>query len=92
MMTWSDLQPIPLDLEYSALAFQPLYPPKPNQTTLYSKSVSNNINPLLSNISIDILHTPFWVFPLMLTRRICLTLKTSLFGDHFCFLMILIYE
>ena len=53
------------------------------KTTLYYKSVSNNINPLLSNISIHILHTPFWVFPLMLTRRICLTLKTSLVGDYF---------
>ena len=41
------------------------------------------INPLHPNISIHILHTLLYTFPLILTRRICLTIKASLVGNHF---------
>ena len=34
------------------------------------------INPLLTNISMHILHTVLYTFPKMLTRRICLTIKS----------------
>ena len=82
-MTWPGPKPRPLDPEYCAVAFQPLFPPQQTLKPLsILKNVSNNINPLLLNISIHILHTPLYAFPLILTRRICLTIKTSLVGDH----------
>ena len=43
------------------------------------------INPLHPNISIYTLHTLLNTFPLVLTRRICLTIKVSLVGDHFLY-------
>ena len=45
--------------------------------------LSTGFNPLHPNISIDILHTLFYTFPLVLIRRICLTIKVSQVGDHF---------
>ena len=38
-----------------------------------------------TNISIHILHTIPYKFLLVLTRRICLTIKVSLVGDHFLY-------
>ena len=43
------------------------------------------INPLHPNISIHILHSLLHTFTLVLTRRICVTIKTSLSGDHFLY-------
>ena len=40
-------------------------------------------NLLHSNISTHILHTGLLTFPDALTRRICLTIKSFLVGDHF---------
>ena len=41
------------------------------------------LNPLHPNISMHILHTVLYTFPKMLTRRICLTIKSFLIvGDH----------
>ena len=39
--------------------------------------LSTGFNPLHPNISIDILHTVLYTFPLVLIRRICLTIKVS---------------
>ena len=39
---------------------------------------SISINPLYPNISIHILHTVLYTFPKVLTRRICLKLKSFL--------------
>ena len=36
------------------------------------------VNPLLPNISIHVLHTIHYTFPKVLTRRICLTIKSFL--------------
>ena len=49
----------------------------------------NHINPLRPNISIQILHTLLYTFPLVLTRRICLTIKASQLVIIFFILMIL---
>ena len=43
------------------------------------------INPLHPNISIYTLHTLLYTFPLVLTRRMYLTIKVSLVGDHFLY-------
>ena len=43
------------------------------------------INPLHPNISIHILHSLLYTFTIVLTRRICLTIKASLSGDHFLY-------
>ena len=40
------------------------------------------VNPLQPNISMHILHTVLYTSPKMLTRRICLRIKSFLFGDH----------
>ena len=45
--------------------------------------VWSNLNPQHLNISINILHTLLCSFPLVLIRRICLTIKTSQVGNHF---------
>ena len=41
--------------------------------------------PLHPNISIHILHSLLYKFPLVQTRRICLTIKASLGEDHFLY-------
>lgn len=41
------------------------------------------LNPLHHNLSIRFLHTLFYTFLLVLTRRICLKSSASLVGDHF---------
>ena len=41
--------------------------------------------PLHPNISIHILHSLLYKFPLVPTRRIRLTIKASLGGDHFLY-------
>ena len=41
-----------------------------------------HINPLHPNISMHILHTVLDTFPKELMRRICLTTKSILAGDH----------
>mgnify|MGYP002259980300 CR=1 FL=1 len=43
------------------------------------------INPLHPNISIDILHTLPYTIPLVLARRIGLTIRACLVGHHFCY-------
>ena len=53
-----------------------------------SNHVSKNftyivLNSLYSNISIHILHILLYTFTLVLTRRICLTIKASNISDHF---------
>ena len=47
-------------------------------------------SPLHPNISIDILYTLPYTCPLVLTGRICLTIKTSQVGDYFLYSHILI--
>ena len=80
-MTWPGPKPRPLDLEYSALAFQPLYPPQQTLKPLsIPKNVSNNINPLLLNISIHILHTPLYAFPFIDTNKENLFNNQNLFS------------
>ena len=51
---------------------------------LFFKSVSHcfPVNPLQPNISMHILHTVLFTSPKVLTRRICLTIKSFFFGDH----------
>ena len=44
-----------------------------------------SINPLYLNISILILHTVLLTFPLLLTRRIHLTIKAYEVGDYFLY-------
>ena len=48
-------------------------------------NLSNNdvINPLHLNISMYILHTVLFTFPTLLTKIICLSIKSSLVRDHF---------
>ena len=41
------------------------------------------VDPLKPNISMHILHTVLYTFSYVLPRRICLTIKASLVGDHF---------
>ena len=43
------------------------------------------LNPLHHNISIHFLHTLFYTFLLVLTRRIGLTIKVSLVGKFFLY-------
>ena len=43
----------------------------------WQEMYKNHINPLHPNISIQILHTLLYTFPLVLTMRICLTIKAS---------------
>ena len=43
------------------------------------------VNLLNSNISIHILHTVRFTFPLVRIRRICLTIKAAKVGDHFLY-------
>mgnify|MGYP006963832109 CR=1 FL=1 len=43
------------------------------------------LSPLNPNISIVILHSLLFTFPLVLTRRICLMIKASYVGDHFLY-------
>ena len=46
-------------------------------------AADNLFNPLHPNISMHILHTVLYTFPKVLTRRICLTVKSFfLLGDH----------
>ena len=40
------------------------------------------INPLQPNISMDILHTVLYTFPKVLTKRICLTIKSFISCDN----------
>ena len=42
-----------------------------------------NINPLHPNITIYILHTVLYTFPKVLTRRICLTIKSFISWGSF---------
>ena len=51
---------------------------------LFFKSCSHcfPVNPLQPNISMYILHTVLFTSPKVLTRRICLTIKSFFFGDH----------
>ena len=51
--------------------------------TRLNERVSGGVNPLYPKISIHILHTPLYVFPLKLTWRICLTIKASQDGNNF---------
>ena len=46
------------------------------------------LNPLHSNISMHIPHTVLYIFPVVLTRRICLTIM-SFFRDHFVYSQVL---
>ena len=46
----------------------------------------SRVNTLHPNISMNILHTGFYTFPKVLTRRICLSIK-RIFGDHFIFFL-----
>ena len=48
-------------------------------------NLSNNdvINPLHLNISMYILHTVLFTFPALLTKIICLSIKSFLVRDHF---------
>ena len=41
------------------------------------------VNPLHPNISNHILYTPLQAFPMSLKRRIFLTIRAPLVGDHF---------
>ena len=54
---------------------------------LFFKSDSHcfPVNPLHPNISMHILHTVLFTSPKELTRRICLTIKSFFFGDHFLY-------
>ena len=45
------------------------------------------LNPLHPKISMYILHTPFYTFPKLLTRRICLPIKASFVGVHLFFIL-----
>ena len=47
--------------------------------------VWSNLNPRHPDISVNILYTLLCSFPLVLIRRICLTIKTSQVGNHFFF-------
>ena len=51
---------------------------------LFFKSCSHcfPVNPLQPNISMHILHTVLYTSPKVLTRRICLRIKSFFFGDH----------
>ena len=51
---------------------------------LFFKSCSHcfPVNPLQPNISMHILHTVLFTSPKVLTRRICLRIKSFFFGDH----------
>ena len=51
---------------------------------LFFKSCSHcfPVNPLQPNISMHILHTVLFTSLKVLTRRICLTIKSFFFGDH----------
>ena len=53
------------------------------------KGLRNNnhfiLNPLHPNISMHILHTVLYIFPKLLTRRICLAKLASLVGGHFVY-------
>ena len=49
------------------------------------KKLKGDINPLCLNISIHILHSLLYTFPLVLTRRIGFTTVASLGGDHFLY-------
>ena len=51
--------------------------------TRLNERVSGGANPLYPKISIHILHTPLYVFPLKLKWRICLTIKASQDGNNF---------
>ena len=44
-----------------------------------------SLNPLHTNISIQFLPTVLYTFPMVLTKRICLTIKASQVGDHFLY-------
>ena len=57
-------------LESSTLTIKPLYLP-------HKREVPANINPLQPKISIYILHTVFYTFSKVLTKRFCLTTKSS---------------
>ena len=48
-------------------------------------NLSNNdvINPLHLNISMYVLHTVLFTFPTLLTKIICLSIKSFLVRDHF---------
>ena len=55
------------------------------QSQQLQTEIGRKLNPLHSNFSIHILLTPLYTFSLVLTRRIPLIIKASLFGDHFLY-------
>ena len=56
-----------------------------HQTINLNHTVSHTFffNPLHPDISIHILYTLLYTFPLVLTRRICFTIKLSQVGHYF---------
>ena len=50
-----------------------------------AKVLLDGLSPLNPKISIHILYTLLYTFPLVLTRRICLTIKVSKVGNHFLY-------
>ena len=50
------------------------------------------LNPVHPNISIHILNTPLFTFPMSLTRRICLTIKAFNVGDHNSFILMILMK
>ena len=54
--------------------------------SLYVRSLSTSqVNPLHPKISMHILHTDHQTFSMLLTRRICLTIKRFFSCDHFLY-------
>ena len=51
----------------------------------HDKPFFSRVNLKHPNISMNILYTAFYTFPKVLTRRICLKMKSSLLGEHFVF-------
>ena len=57
----------------------------PQTSNLLLKNFSSGLDPLHANISMHILLTVLYVSPKVLTKRICLKIKSFLFGDHFLY-------
>ena len=67
---------------------QHFIPIKVSITNQYLLTNYNQLNSLFgNNISIHILHTPLYKFPLVMIRRIYVTIKASYIGDHFSILI-----
>ena len=67
---------------------QHFIPIKVSITNQYLLTNYNQLNSLFgNNISIHILHTPLYKFPLVMIRRIYVTIKASYVGDHFSILI-----